>query len=296
MPSSNRRPRRRRDETDEEFEKRKATAKRRNKWANKRFDARGFKKKNESTKRAEKNSYERLVRASRTDEERATDCAKKLKRNATERASMDEERRRKHLKKHYSSRQEVRASQCTANQNPDDWRATVDDLLPKINSDSGKFFDNFETSPFRSLLLWHLNSGYAAFRGVQEEDMDDLIKQILDERLSSKERFSLVSNFMKLHKFGTQKRLPACAACGVRVDDPFLYELDVDIVSELQGLRLTHEQEIKYKVAPPDNEENPWIVDIVVDSFGTKKTVDTRDIYSCYKASDGNDITYTPNL
>ena len=239
-----------------------------------------------------KNSQKRSARASRTDEERAVDNMNTAQRVNKFWASMGNDGRAETRERYNAAKREVNGRRSGADQ---DWDATPDELLPKIDRDPHNFFHNFEKSPFRSLLLWHLNSGNAAFRGVEEENLEDVITQILDEKLTAEERLSLVSNFMKVHKFGTGKRLAACAACGSRVDDPSLYHFDVNVVSELQQLRLTQEQMVKYSTVSSDA-ENPWVVEIVVDSCGTKKSVDTRDVFSCYKAADGNRYHIHPEL
>ncbi len=70
----------------------------------------------------------------------------------------------------------------------------TDATLDKIAVDS-KFFDSFEQSPLRALLLWHLNSGHAAFRGIQEEDREALLDEILNEKLTPEQRLELVREF-----------------------------------------------------------------------------------------------------
>ena len=176
-----------------------------------------------------------------------------------------------------------------------DWKGDVDLLLDKIERDPESFFRHFETSPLRSVLLWHLNAGYAAFRGVQEEDTDDLVKQILDEKLDSAERFALMKRFFETQRFGTDKRLPACGCCGIREADPSLYHMDVGIVSDLDDLQLSPEELDRYG-DPPEGERNPHLVEIVANEKGDTRVIDTRDVYSCYKARSGKRYHIHPEL
>ena len=54
-------------------------------------------------------------------------------------------------------------------ENEEEWQTNISNHLQTIET-TQDYFNNFEQSPFRAVLLWYLNAGYARFCGLERSN------------------------------------------------------------------------------------------------------------------------------
>ena len=87
------------------------------------------------------------------------------------------------------------------------------------------FFDDIIKNPSKSLLLFYLNSGCMRFQEYknyseayngQPLDMDSLIEEIKNEKVTEEEKKKMIKEFLQEYSY-TSAKLPSCGACGIRL-------------------------------------------------------------------------------
>ena len=96
----------------------------------------------------------------------------------------------------------------------EEWEKGVSEILPVIEN-TNDFFDNFEQSLLRAVLLWYLNTGNARFCGVEKPHDQRIIKEIKDKSLTKTDHDEIIEKFYKKHAFGRGNFL-SCGACGIQ--------------------------------------------------------------------------------
>jgi hypothetical protein len=104
------------------------------------------------------------------------------------------------------------------------------DTLDATHMDA--YFGDIEKNPFKSVLLYYLNSGYGRFQQYKEFDKawdgknvatNEICKEIDDEILDETELYKLLETFFHEHSY-TDVKLLSCGACGLREMEPEMKE------------------------------------------------------------------------
>ena len=107
----------------------------------------------------------------------------------------------------------------------DGWDISAEELQEKIDSHGEGFFQDFNRSLIKALLLFYVNSGlfrfdeyknYSTLYDGTEVDTDRLVKEITDEMCTDQEVEHMLRMFASCHSF-TDNKLMSCGACGLRL-------------------------------------------------------------------------------
>ena len=172
-------------------------------------------------------------------------------------------------------------------------------------------FQAFEQNPEVAAMLWHVNSGFNQFNGVENLTEDDpqlkqkVVEEILAQKLSNEEKDALINDYLHAmgrggyngEKFGLPLHCPhrsggpkegrdapilTCGSCGVKEVErgrTQFFEISLDLLdvltlSELQLQKLDDLRELPH-------------LKIAVDDIGTTKDVDLSKLPSVYIREDG---------
>ena len=226
-------------------------------------------------------------------------------RKANERAFRSEEdRRREATRKAEERLQKKCAVDESLPKNEKEWMAmTGDELEAKLKKHGPEMFYGIEKDVMKSLVLYYINSGYLDFDQYKEYDakctgkpvdVNKIVEQVKEEKLSTEELGNLVNQFYAQHSY-TEGRLLSCACCGVRrLEGPTIQCSEVSILN-LDLLRLTSDQKNAYAMQAKcgwNNVELPFRIGGDI----KKVVVDMRKVRSIYESKDGTLYHLHPEL
>jgi hypothetical protein len=173
--------------------------------------------------------------------------------------------------------------------------------------DLDEMFADSDRDLAKALMLYYINSGYLSFDNHREYmssysgvpvDVERIVSQVKQERLTEGERDTKVFRFYNRHSY-TQANLFACSACGYRVreqqTDPELLYKCVDLDSDFMSVLLfTQEQECVFRTERISQELSPLFVP-VDDGFNTGPIFPWR-AKSVFEASDARLYHLHPEL
>lgn len=140
------------------------------------------------------------------------------------------------------------------------------------------------------MLIYHLNSGYGHFRGIQsqssKEDIGKIIAEIENEAMNGKEQKERFDEFMTvtLRQYGSDD-LTSCGTCGLQElqRGPVKYHsLELDSAPSCFQLDDRESQEMLSRMGN-GNEDESWCVQVPVNGDGTEsKWIDLWRAASVY--------------
>ncbi|CAB9509761.1 unknown protein [Seminavis robusta] len=172
----------------------------------------------------------------------------------------------------------------------------IDQSSPALRE--ARFFDDFNKHPAKAVLLFYINSGlfrfeqykdYTASSNGQPIDVDRLVQDIRDERMTDKEYDTIIRKFYELHSF-VDFSTKSCGCCGLRlierIDEPRIQYVRVPLShSKMSILKYTLQQaeELSHFMNSPQAN-----VTIPIDSKWNEQSVNLAQVRSFFRQHDND--------